>query len=185
MIKEFSESEKFFFDSPTCWKELSVKNKNSNFLYICCHSNNKTLALNSTDEIDMDNLRYNLASKLSENDICLIFLNGCSTAVEDEDGAFLEAIDLPGVYGFIGTETRVPDSFAFQFGVDFLFHFFYSGKPIYELMDILRRKHWPLSLVYGVYCISTVKVHHSSHRHDHIKINRNLSFERLGSYELN
>lgn len=131
------------------WRAAAVK---FGLVYFYCHANGKTLALGANDTIDSFALRLlgNEPSDIRER-VCLFFLNGCATAVGSSEGGFLEATSQRGFCGFIGTENKVPDVFALRFGTAFLHLFLTSGLPIWRVMAKLRRQHWPLSLLYGVY----------------------------------
>jgi hypothetical protein len=84
---------------------------------------------------------------------CLVFLNGCHTAVGDDDnGGFMQATAVLGYCGFIGTEAKVPDVFALRFANAFLARLLYTGAKVRAVMDELRRDFWPLSLAYNLSC---------------------------------
>lgn len=121
-------------------------------IYFYCHANGTSLALGVTDQIDIDQLALMSAARTrGQRQTCLFFLNGCGTALGNASGGFLEATVHPGFCGFIGTEAKVPDVFALRFGAAFLHEFLHGGLPIYQIMASLRRQHWPLSLLYGIY----------------------------------
>jgi hypothetical protein len=82
----------------------------------------------------------------------LVFLAGCETAIGELDEGFLEATGGPGFCGFIGTEAKVPDIFTLAFFTEFVARFYASGQNVGKVMDELREKHWPLSLVFSVCC---------------------------------
>lgn len=139
------------------WRELMLS---SSLVYICCHADQTRLALDTNDTINIDDmqLKLKLKSGTDQESTRFLFLNGCSTAVGNSKGGFIEATGNTGFYGFIGTECKVPDVFAVRFGIDFIISLLYTGKPIFQIMDELRRKHWPLSLIYGIYCYPSLKV---------------------------
>lgn len=131
------------------WKAATTE---IGLVYFYCHADGTRLALGVTDQIDIDQLALmSRARERGQRQTCLFFLNGCGTALGSAGGGFLEATVYPGFCGFIGTEAKVPDVFALRFGAAFLHEFLYGGQPIYEIMALLRRQHWPLSLLYGVY----------------------------------
>lgn len=156
LMRRFSEptfSKRTFEDR---WRNAALK---FGLIYFYCHANGTELALDLDDTINIFTLR--LLGNESPDDgkrVCLFFINGCATAVGSPDGGFLEAASHPGFCGFIGTEAKVPDVFALRFGTAFLHLFLNSGLPIWRVMDILRRQHWPLSLLYGVYGQPLVRV---------------------------
>lgn len=165
MIKIFSDfsdhSEPVFFskDFYDRWKEISKKNV---LLYFCCHALQTHLDLTDTvpDTIEANDFSVEAGKILKENKnkICFAFLNGCFTSVGEEAGSFYEATSRQGFYGFIGTESKVPDIFAIHFGLEFLISFLYNEKKLHEIMYDLRKKHWPLGLVYGIYCHPDLRV---------------------------
>ena len=83
-------------------------------------------------------------------------MNGCQTAIgapnKAFDDGFMEVTGQLGFCGFIGTEAKIPDLFAMRFAADFFFHLLYDEMTVGEIMDKLRRDHWPLGLVYSSCC---------------------------------
>ncbi len=137
------------------------KNNNSEIgiLYFLCHANGTRLSFSDDDELGMDQIHLKLKNNRSFNrPPCLIVLNGCSTAVGSEDGGFLEAAGSSGFCGFVGTETAVPDVFAFRFGHELIARLLQNGETVADTLAHLRRAHWPLSLVYGLYAYPLLQV---------------------------
>ena len=185
IVNKFTTSKNPIFTSVDFWSQCEKKKKTPLFFYFCCHARENNLELGVTDMISVNDLKLKFNSILTENDVALLFVNGCSTAVGHKKGGFIEASSQKGLYGFIGSETKIPDHFAFRFGIDFLSHFFYSGMTICELMQLLRKKHWPISLAYGVYCYPMLKIGKKPIMDQYLStIENNLSHERLGSDEL-
>jgi hypothetical protein len=139
------------------WPELS---KSDSLLYFYCHASQTNLALSTTDEITIDDLRLKLRreAKDCQDIISLVVLNGCATATGAAGGGFLEATGKPPFCGFVGTETEVPDVFAMKFGCELLRRLLCSGEPIFKVMGSLREEHWPLSLVYSLYCYPQLQI---------------------------
>ena len=139
-------------------------NAELDMLFFYCHANPTSVAFSGTELLEMteiNDFKRRLAlqrGQKSPSSACLFFMNGCSTAVGDPGGGFLEVSGRHGSCGFIGTETEVPDLYAFRFGLGFLYHFLKEGRPVYEVMDKMRRQHWPLSLVYSTYCSPVLRV---------------------------
>lgn len=138
------------------WRTTALK---FGLIYFYCHANGKELALDLEDRVDIFTLRLlgNESPDASER-VCLLFMNGCATAVGSPDGGFLEAASHSGFCGFIGTEAKIPDVFALRFGTAFLHLFLTSGLPLWRVMQILWRQHWPLSLLYGIYGNPLIRV---------------------------
>lgn len=122
-------------------------------LYFYCHANGANIALGD-DQITANHFMLNtmLPEATRGQSSCVVFFNGCDTALGDPKGGFLEATGTSVFCGFIGTETKVPDIFAFRFGLDFLYYFLGKGWPVSDVMDYLRNQHWPLGLIYSTYC---------------------------------
>jgi hypothetical protein len=148
------------YSSDNFFDDWAKHGEDVGLLYFYCHADGTRLSLGSDDLIPVERLGEELARKARgpARPVCLVFLNGCATAVGADAGGFLEATGGRGLCGFIGTETRVPDLFAKRFALAFFHQFFIKGKPIYEALDTLRRKHWPLGLLYGVYCYPLLRV---------------------------
>jgi hypothetical protein len=128
-------------------------------LFFFCHANGTTLALNQDDAISVNDFKKRFAfSKAGKGAVALTFLNGCSTAVGLETQGFIEATSRPGHCGFVGTETEIPNVYALRYGNAFLQCLLETGWPLVEVMDAMRRLHWPLSLIYGLYGYAGFKI---------------------------
>lgn len=145
-------SEEFF----KTWQQW---HKDVDLLYLYCHANGVKLALSGDDEISTTKFRMNVRHDAHHTwPVCLVFLNGCQTAVGADRGGFMEATGDTGFCGFIGTEAKVPDLFAFRFAADFFGHLLYDEMTVVEIMENLRRQHFPLSLVYSTCCHPQFKI---------------------------
>jgi len=155
-------------------------------LYIYCHADETSLAFDDVDRLRMYDFKQYLKRDVRgrSDPACLVFLNGCSTAVGDPRGGFLEATGKEGFCGFIGTEVKIPSVFALRFGVAFLYHFFFEGLPILRVMDCLRREHWPVGLAYGTYCYGALRVIPSAEWPRLVKPEGNFCGNPLGAAEL-
>jgi hypothetical protein len=137
------------------WRSAGDSNR---ILFFYCHANGRMLALNESDLISTYDFQGDLDyANDAPNAIALTFLNGCSTAVVEERKGFLEATSQRGFCGFIGTETKVPNVYALRFGAALVQCFLESGWSLVDVMDAMRRLHWPLSLVYGLYGYSELR----------------------------
>jgi hypothetical protein len=121
-------------------------------LYFFCHASATALALGPEEMIESSDLFLMLSGANRPPGIsgCLVLINGCSTAVGASSGDFLLATAQPGLCGFVGTETDVPDIFALRFSLG-LIHLLFRGLTLGEAMLRMYRDHFPLSLVYGLY----------------------------------
>jgi hypothetical protein len=135
------------------WK-TQKKCYETDLLYFFGHAKGTALALNKDDLLTMDNFPQILRrNPPSEKPACMVFLNGCHTAVgDDREGGFLQETAYGGFCGFVGTEAEVPDVFALRFANAFLSHLLYTGSRVIDVMDTIRRDYWPLSLAYNLSC---------------------------------
>lgn len=134
-------------------EELWRKNgSHVGLLYFYCHASLTALALGESEKIEASRLLLMLsgAERTLDSQGCLVMINGCSTAVGAASGDFQLATARPGLCGFVGTETDVPDIFALRFSLGLL-HLLFSGLSLGEAMQQMYRDHFPLSLVYGLY----------------------------------
>jgi hypothetical protein len=120
------------------------------------HANPTSLALGARELVTLKDLKFHM--KGDEDGVAFWFLNGCSTAMGDPGGGFVEATSKSGFYGFIGTEQKVPDVFGLRFVLAFLASFQTSGRSVLDTMSTLRRAHLPLSLLYSVYCSPMIRI---------------------------
>lgn len=125
-----------------------------NFLCFYGHADEKTLSLGKGQDLPMNDFLTKLsrADATPERPGCVVFLNGCMTAVGRNGQGFLQVAGREGFCGFIGTETKIPDLFALRFGVEFVKLFLDKNRKVYEIMRSLREKYWPLSLTYSTCC---------------------------------
>jgi hypothetical protein len=132
-------------DSRTLRIEWDRRQARLGLLYLYCHASEHRIGFSGADVLDTIDFTVDYR-KHSVPPRCLVFLNGCHTAA----GGFLEATGRDGFCGFIGAETAVPYMFAHRFGAAVIAAL-YGGEPLASIMDRLRERHWPLSLVYGLY----------------------------------
>jgi hypothetical protein len=125
-------------------------------LYFFCHAQENTLILQGRSATGPDTLvplqLMNVVDGSSYRKSGIVFLNGCKTGVSNRGYSWQQATRHRGLAGYIGTESIVPTKFAWDFGRDFLY-LLASGKSPREAMRELRARHFPLSLVYGLYCL--------------------------------
>lgn len=125
-----------------------LKEKNL-LLSFYCHANSSNLAISSDDEVSLHDLQK-VTNKVKG--CWILFLNGCLTATGSTKEGFLQILASNKFYGFIGTETAIPNVFAFRFGIQLLHKLFSTQSTLLEVMHQMRQQHWPLSLMYSVYC---------------------------------
>lgn len=155
----WSQSQNPITSSDDFFKAWKQNYKNVDLLYLYCHANGSRLALSGTDEITTTKFRMNVRHDANHtHPVCLVFLNGCQTAVGAEKGGFMEATGDTGFCGFIGTEAKIPDLFALRFAADFFAHLLNDEMTVADIMDGLRKQHFPLSLVYSVCCHPLFKI---------------------------
>lgn len=170
-------SDEFF----KAWKQW---HKDVDLLYLYCHANGKKLALSGTDVISTTKFRMNVRHDAHHTrPVCLVFLNGCQTAIGADRGGFMEATGDTGFCGFIGTEAEIPDLFALRFAADFFGHLLYDEMTVAEIMQNLRNQHFPLSLVYSTCCHPQFKIKRIALAHAALPT-RNLSDEPLQAARL-
>lgn len=126
----------------------------TDLLYFFGHANGTALAFEKGDLLTMDEFPEMLRRRPpSDRPACMVFLNGCHTAIGDRrEGGFLQATAYGGFCGFVGTEAEVPDVFALRFANAFLSRLLYTGATALDVMTEVRRHYWPLSLAYNLSC---------------------------------
>ena len=141
------------FNSDTCKQKWQEVGHHECLIYFYCHASGGELELSDDDRISVVDFRamFQRDFKFSDPSYSLIFLNGCSTADGVLDNGFITAGAEPGFCGFVGSETELPDDFALRFGLAFLYLLLDKGLTLGEIIDQLRRQHWPLGLLYGCY----------------------------------
>lgn len=165
------------------WKKLSNEN---GILYFYCHADGSTIELSDTESLSAEELLIVLLRKRSPS-VNLAFFNGCATATgpdrqSGEERGFMEIMNQLGFRGYIGTEAKIPDVFALRFGFDFLFYFLHGNGCLLDAMNHLRRKHWPLSLLYTINCDPLVALSRMSVPVFPDKLSdENFSLDRVGS----
>ena len=138
------------------FKDFWIRNKKrfeTDLLYFFGHASGAALEFKKGDTLKLAEFPDMFRRRPpTQYPACLVFLNGCHTAVGDDNGGFMEATAVLGYCGFIGTEAKVPDVFALRFANAFLARLLYSGAKVGAVMDDLRRDFWPLSLAYNLSC---------------------------------
>jgi hypothetical protein len=137
-----------------------------NILYFFCHANGEKLMISHSGSL-LDDVLVPIALAGAIKDYAekrrqpvggLIVLNGCQTAVFSGEGGWLKATRASGFEGFIGTESLVPTRFAWPFGNDLLNLVVSKGNSPLEAMQKLWKMHWPLSILYNLYCIADTRI---------------------------
>jgi hypothetical protein len=121
-------------------------------MYWLCHADPTALVLGD-DNVTPDDLVEICSGGVGG----LAFLNACRTAEPDQRGSFMEALYDVGLSGLVGTEEQTLDTFANQFGLDFLQAFLREGEPIGALLQRLRCR-VPLGLLYATCCPPHLRV---------------------------
>jgi hypothetical protein len=135
-----------------------------NVIYFFCHAKGERLQIGTSGEsLDDDLCPEDLSESINSCENVdfpggLIFLNGCETAVFSGSGHWLSATRSCGFSGFIGTEAIIPTRFAWPFGNDLLQYLLSEEKSLLEALKVLWDRHWPMSLLYSLYCVADVNV---------------------------
>lgn len=150
-----------FQELASLWEGQKDKAPHGLLSFLCHASGTNLLMGNETISASMFTQRFERNEAVLQPPT-VVFLGGCQTAIGDLEGGpkegFLSATAKEGYCGFIGTEAKVPDLFMLRFFVRFL-NLFYAGEgTIGEIMQKLRRDHWPLSLVIAVCCPRELKL---------------------------
>jgi hypothetical protein len=141
------------------WRsKWTVESNQVGLLYFYSHADGTNIGLGS-DTISANDLQQDLGESGTEGaPPCLVFVNGCSTAVGSPTGGFLEATSVSRFCGFIGAEASIPEVYALRFGSAFICELMRGERTVLEVMDALREQHWPLSLLYNVYCVPDLRI---------------------------
>jgi hypothetical protein len=143
-------------DFASCRKKWPLLLDKDCLVYVFAHTTGSTIKLSESDRISLAEFRRRFleprrrAARTSVPE-CLLILNGCNTSVGDLDNGFLSATAEAGCCGFVGNEAAAPTEFAMRFGAALVDALVHSGVSILEAVDALRRRHWPLGLLYGCY----------------------------------
>jgi hypothetical protein len=153
LLKKYGRPAISSHDLISTWNDVEQR---LGLLYLFCHADARTVGFSVDDTMSVIAFKNTLV-KSTTSPRCLVFLNGCFTANPDAKGTFLEATGRDGFCGYIGAETEVPALFAFRFGLAFQ-RLLFQGHEVAEIMAHLLRKHWPLSLVYGLYAFPHLSI---------------------------
>jgi hypothetical protein len=137
-------------DGEDRWQQMAA---NDGVLYVFGHSDGEAIRLGDDDQADTLGVA-GYTSRFWKTDrrsatICLI--NGCWSAAGHEDNGFLTATSTHGFCGFVGAEAPVTNLFALRYSLAFMHLLCEAGCTVEETFERLRRRFWPLSLLYGCY----------------------------------
>lgn len=166
------------------WAEKKLQTK---LLYFYCHASASKLALGEDEKIEASHLFLLLSDgplRPPGSSKCLLFINGCSTAVGATSGDFMFSASQEGLCGFVGTETDIPDIFALRFSLGLLHLLFHKGIRLDEAMQRMHRDHFPLSLVYGLYAHPGFRMPQDNAPDIVAPVHRNFSFDQVGTNRL-
>ena len=71
--------------------------------------------------------------------------------------------------------------FALRFGAAFLYEFLRGERSVLDIMDSLRKAHWPLSLLYNLYCVPDVRIQSQPAAYEALSISSNFCDFSLGT----
>jgi hypothetical protein len=143
-----------FVDWEVCrrkWQEIS---KHDSVLYVYGHSDGTMIELDPkvSSMSKLGAVRFhNFFRKANGESASIFFINGCLTAAGREHNGFLRVTSMPGFFGFIGTEAKVPNKFATEYGIEFMSSLCEMGCSVQETYEDLRRRLFPLSLMYSCF----------------------------------
>jgi hypothetical protein len=166
------------------WRDAGSE---TGLLYFYCHANASALALGDDEKVEASELLVTLgkADRPKGRSGCLVLMNGCSTAVGDAASDFLASTSQPGMCGFLGTETEIPDVFALRFSLGLLDLLFREGLTLGEAMQRLYVAHFPMSLLYGLYAHPGFRMPQAQTQGFRpVGMADNLSFDQLGTAKL-
>jgi hypothetical protein len=144
------------------WREME---NHDSILYVYGHSNGIKIELDPAvdPKFEMEAVRFhNSFRKTDPRTASIFFLNGCVTGVGQDHNGFLRVTSMPGFYGFIGTEAKVPNKFASEYGTDFMHNLCVLGRSVQETYEELRTRHFPLSLLYSCFAHPNFRVEPAS-----------------------
>ena len=172
------------FSVPDFRSQWTQNASDYNILYFFCHADGEQLVVGQkTSSLDNVFVPYTLRMALQETRVAcpggLIVLNGCRTAVLSGRGGWLKATRMHGFSGFIGTESPVPTRFAWPFGNELLKTLLCCEATPLDALRGLWQKHWPLSLLYSLYCIDDVAVRPPATETDYLRRIQNLNYSSL------
>jgi len=155
-----------------------------NILYFFCHADGERLMIGQTkSRLDDGFVPYNFSTTIQACNVPrpggLIVLNGCKTAVFSGNGKWLKATRTRGFSGFIGTEAIVPSRFAWPFGNDLVKLLLSSQLTPLQALQELWQIHWPLSLLYSLYCVADVTIRPSVANTDYLRRIQKTNYSSL------
>jgi hypothetical protein len=139
-----------------CREKWETIEDNDSLLHIFGHSDGEKVFLKdeASDDtycLEADRFKNLFAKHRHTRSVTICFLNGCRTGAGPVGESFLDVLFDIGFQGFIGTEAEVSNKFAAEYAADFMGLLWKQGKSVREAFDILRDKHFPLSLFYSCY----------------------------------
>ena len=135
----------------TRWKEAKDKDR---ILYFLAHMTGTEVSFSDDDRVGVTAMRMWLSEEYEDREgdsYSIMFLNGCSSAVNELDRGFFDAASRYGFCGLIGSEAQVPTEFAVRYGAALVDEIWQSGKTLREILHDLLTRHWPVSIFYGCY----------------------------------
>lgn len=93
-----------------------------------------------------------ILSKLDKNSTCLCVIDRDAIVRGDRGQGWVSTLFHERWQGFIATEADIDNRVLHGFGIQLLATILTAGEPLSECIYDVRRRHWPWSLLYGVYC---------------------------------
>lgn len=154
------------FTSST-WPEIAeywsgIANRYDSVVYIFGHSDGRKIELagplppaEPSTVLNASEFGVTFYKEPGTRSASICILNGCRTNAPPNafDPSFLNATHARGFYGFIGTETEVPNDLACLFGAQLLLRLHSLGESLGDAFDALRHDErlFPVNLVYSCF----------------------------------
>lgn len=91
----------------------------------------------------------------------VVFINACGTvhsAADIAERLFTKSGDSFREIAIIATEFEVPSKFAMRFGLEFVDRLTQKSESIKQIMNTMRKKHAPLSVVYALHHLNDWRI---------------------------
>lgn len=139
------------------WKQIAEEY--DSIVYMFGHSDGERIILADGSEtvdavLPASSFSTSFRKRSDTRSASVCILNGCRTAAPSASqpwpASFLSSTRRPGFFGFVGTETEVPNDFASRYGVKLLWRLCREGQSLGDAFDALRREAdlFPLNLLY-------------------------------------
>lgn len=167
--------------------DVQLDSSSQCFFYIYSHGGNGQIELVSNQGVRRSHSPLDIVSRwVKPGGRAVAVMNACDTVKSTRNmGETLMLASYPREVASISTEFEIQDHFAMRFGLELVDRCVQLGESTVDAMKIMRKRHYPMSIVYSLYCLKAFALKQplslldSENSHNYREAIKNVNFSDL------